>query len=113
MALRIGIDIVHIPRMAALTSIAKATALERMFHKVELTNKDPSHLAGILAVKESVFKALGKPPCWLDVTVESSASGKPAVSISPACKHASKASIVDVSISHDGDYAIAMVLLEK
>lgn len=101
----IGCDIVHIPRIIALLS--NPTALDRIFSKSELENRDPAHLAGIFAVKESVFKAIGAPPKWKDVEVASLKSGKPLATLSQAYQF----DIIDISISHDGDYAVAMVFL--
>src|SRR3989338_1275362 len=73
MTIRIGTDIVHIPKLKNL--MHNKTALERMFSHAELENPEPSHLAGILAAKESVFKALGIAPSWLEVNVSSMKEG--------------------------------------
>ncbi|MEK6960022.1 MAG: holo-ACP synthase [Nanoarchaeota archaeon] len=107
MKLQIGADIVHVPRIASLLS--NDTAVARTFKPDELRDKDPSHLAGIFAAKESVFKALGIAPSWLDVKITKSPDGKPSASISKQLGHAK---VVDISISHDGDYAVAFVILE-
>lgn len=107
MTLRIGADIVHIPRITALLSNDSAVA--RTFTRFELDDKDPSHLAGIFAAKESVFKALDIAPSWLDVEVARSSKGRPIVSLS---KRLGPAKVIDISISHDGDYAIAFVIID-
>lgn len=107
MPLRLGIDLVHIPRVQQLLS--NQTALERIFTAKELKNKDPSHLAGILALKEAVFKALDRPPSWQEVEVSSSTTGRPIVSLSPSIKNAS---VMDASVSHEGGYAVGAVIAD-
>jgi len=107
MALKIGTDMVYIPRITALLS--NDSAIARTFKQSELNDRDPSHLAGIFAAKESIFKALGVPPSWLDVEISRSPDGKPSASIS---KSLGRAEVIDISISHDGDYAIAFAVIE-
>ena len=73
-----------------------------LWPKNELKNKDES-LAGIFAAKESckkVFNDLG----WKDIEVKREKSGKPILVINKdVISH-------DLSISHDGDYALANVV---
>lgn len=107
MGLAIGVDIVHISRIKELVSIQ--TSREKLFTRKELENQDPSHLAGIVAVKESFFKAIGTAPSWKDIEVQSFPNGKPYVNLSGKFEGIKS---VDISISHDGDYAVAMVLIE-
>lgn len=106
MEIRVGTDIVHIPRVSSLLS--DETALERIFTRSELKDRDPSHLAGILAAKESVFKAMDVRPCWLDIEIGSSESGRPAARLSGKL---AGAAMIGLSISHDGDYAVAIALV--
>lgn len=106
MPLSTGIDLVYIPKIMELLS--NKTALERIFLPKELMNQDPAHLAGILAAKEALFKALNKTPVWHEVCISSSRSGKPRATIS---RSISKDKVIDLSISHDGDYAVAIVIV--
>ena len=112
---RVGVDIVHIPRIKEMLS--NITACERVFTKAELKNKEPSHLSGIFAAKEAVFKALGSAPQWLGVEVRTEENGRPKiVFLKSKIKNIVKDIEIiighcDVSISHDGDYAIAMVII--
>lgn len=99
----IGTDIVYIPRFAQ--RMRTEGFLEKAFTLEELESKEPEHLAGVLAAKEAYFKALGIiPPRFLDVEVSYLESGQPVI-ISDKN--------VSVSISHDGDYAVAVVLSEE
>ena len=101
-----GTDIVHISKIRE--KLNDDNLLKRFFHQSELTS-DPNHLAGIIAAKEAFFKALGKIPKFLDIKISYEKSGRPFIVLPPNMKLAS----CDVSISHDGDYAVAVVLLEK
>lgn len=110
MPLHIGIDLVHVPRVLQL--LESPTAAGRVFLPQELVNGDPLHMAGVLAAKEAVFKALNLAPRWHEVVISSSPSGKPRAELSPSISDASIATVIDVSISHEGDYAVAVALIE-
>lgn len=102
----LGIDMVHLPEFKKMMG---KFPLEKLFLPVELSqNTRIESLAGIFAVKEAFFKTIGKKENWLDVWVEKEASGKPKL-YSTLIKNSQKA---QVSISHAGDYAIAVVLIE-
>lgn len=103
-----GTDVVYIPRVRKF--VEKPDLLKRFFHLSELENKDVEHLAGIIAVKEAFFKALGCVPKFDEVKVEYESSGKPKI---VASSEFSQYERCDVSISHDCDYAIAVVVVER
>ncbi len=107
---RVGTDIVAIKRVASLDS----PALKKIFLADELTDTRPAHLAGLFAAKEAVFKALTLTPRWKEVSILKKRSGKPYAVISSALiKKASLPSSyeMDISISHDGEYAIACAVI--
>lgn len=107
-ALRAGADLVHIPRVTAL--LKSAEAVQRLLTPREVGDGDAAHVAGVIAAKEAVFKALGMtPPRWRDVEVHTAAHGRPTLDLSPEL--AALVQFCDVSISHDGDYAVAFVIL--
>lgn len=106
MIIRTGCDIAEIKRFSKL----EGKVISRIFFNGECRNKKPQTLAGIFAAKEScrkVFNDLG----WLDVEIKNEKGGK------PYAKFHKKKSMIscDLSISHDGNYAIAVfvALLEK
>jgi len=101
MQIKIGTDIVKIKRFKAMDN----KALNKIFHKTELSNKKPEVLAGIFAAKESCKKIFNKLN-WLDVEIIKKKSGKPDLLLNIKEKIIS----YDISISHDGDYAIASVV---
>lgn len=109
--IRTGIDIVFIPRMRKMAE--RGHALTRVFHPSEMADTSPAHLAGIFAAKEALFKALGKdgPVNFLDAEIVKNEDGKPAVKIAEGVRPVAGAAAIEVSISHDGDYAVASVVV--
>ena len=100
----IGIDLVYIPEFQQ--RLEQSGGIAAIFTSFELSqNQKLENLAGIFAAKEAFMKALGKKIDWRDVWIEKSESGKP-ILISSALSLNQTAS---VSISHDGEYAIAVV----
>lgn len=104
---RVGIDLVSIPRLTALLS--DTAFLQHAFQPVERQDSRPEHLAGILAAKEACFKAIGRQPIWLAVVVAGSCN-HPQLSLAPAIEPPGLVSL-DVSITHEGDYAVAAVVM--
>lgn len=101
----LGIDIVYLPEFEEKL---KNLSMEKVFLPHELSqNKSQESLAGIFAAKEAFFKATGGKKNWLDVWIEKNKEGKPEIK-SLTVDGNQKA---DVSISHAGDYAIAIVMI--
>jgi len=101
MSMKIGCDIVQITRVKALSPDAK----QKIFHPSEMKNAKPDTLAGIIAAKESVRKienSLG----WLDIEVRKETTGKPTIKLHKQ----TNVQTIDISISHDGEYAIASAI---
>lgn len=111
----VGTDIVRIERLSQHSSPA---FLSRTFTPRELQICDgrADSLAGRWAVKEAVMKVLGAgvgEVALTDIEVEREESGRPVVGLSGAAADFARAAGLrewQVSISHDGDYAIAMVV---
>jgi holo-[acyl-carrier protein] synthase len=108
MAVSCGIDIIYVPGIQKM--IRDETMLNKFFDAKELHKATPEHLAGLIAAKEAFFKALGMVPKFREIQVTHEPSGKPKLLVPPALHHFSSS---DVSISHDGDYAVAFVVLES
>ncbi len=102
---RIGCDLVRISRFKSMNN----STLDKLFHPREWKNKKPESLAGIFAVKESckkIFPDLG----WHDIEVKNKKDGKPILSILSI--HTTEKIIdADCTISHDGEYAISVVVI--
>ena len=79
-----------------------------VFLNIELSqNKSKENLAGIFAAKEAFFKAIGRKCDWFSIWIEKNKAGKPQLK-STLIGLSKKA---EVSISHAGEYAIAVVIL--
>lgn len=100
---KIGVDIVQISRIEK--SIKSDSFLNRVFTEREREYcKSAQSWAGIFACKEAYFKAIGtgiRLP-MTDVEILHDDRGRPYINGVSNC---------DVSISHDGEYAIAAVII--
>jgi len=101
MEVKIGCDIVDISRITTLDALSQ----QKIFHPSELKHKQPETLAGIFAAKESCKKVFPELS-WHDIEITHQRNGKPQLTINIAKKIIS----ADVSISHDGAYAMATVV---
>lgn len=104
MKVRVGSDLVYMPRFS--NSLGRTR--DKVFSPSELKSTESEHLAGIFAAKEAIIKALElKLGSWLSIEIGNKKSGKPVVKLA---KNLGKGKIVscDLSISHNGDYAIAV-----
>lgn len=100
---KIGTDIVKISRMEK--SIKNESFLRRVFTEKEIEYcKGTENYAGIFAAKEAYFKAIGTgiTAPMTSIEILHNDRGKPYLNGISNC---------DVSISHDGDYAIATVII--
>lgn len=100
---KIGTDIVKIPRIEK--SIERKSFLRDVFTPKEIEYcKNPESFAGIFAAKEAYLKAVGTGinTRLKNIEVLHDEFGKPYLSGIENC---------DLSISHDGDYAVATVIV--
>lgn len=125
--IRLGTDVVYIPRIQAAIDRFGDRFLQRVYTPAEQlhcgygkdANRRPSinQLAGRWAAKEAVAKALEtgwKGFGYTDIEIKPQPSGAPAVYL-----HRGAAAAVvtwgeiqwHLSLSHDGDYAIATAIL--
>jgi holo-[acyl-carrier protein] synthase len=124
MVFGIGSDVVQISRINSLVKRWGNRFLQRVFTKREieycLQRKDPSpHLAVRFGAKEAFLKALGvgyrEGIRWRDIEVLRQGSGRPEIHLhqqaKALCEHHSICG-VHLSMSHDGNYGLAEVLLE-
>jgi holo-[acyl-carrier protein] synthase len=118
----IGVDMVRIPRLDRWRN--KPGLLERYFHPAELAAVETkgrgrgASLAARFAAKEAFGKALGTGLVGItlkDIMVTNRSGGKPDLELSGSAERALRKSGADrihISLTHEGDYAIAMVVLE-
>jgi holo-[acyl-carrier protein] synthase len=125
MIVGIGTDIIKIERMTALFERHGKAFVNRIFTEEErteaATRKNPiEYYAGRWAAKESLSKALqcgiGRNCSWQDINIQNTPEGNPQLFlIGSAAEKASDINAVNlhVSISHEREYACAMVILES
>ena len=123
MIIGIGIDIVHVPRMERWRQ--NPGLFRRYFHPEELATANSRgkgaavSLAARFAAKEAFGKALGtglEGIVLKDIMVINRHNGKPEIIFSGTALAAfekSGANKVHLSLSHEKDSAVAMVVLEK
>ena len=106
--MRTGIDIVQISRIERLMSRYDARFLEKVFTVSEITyanrrRRPAEPLAGRFAVKEAFMKAVGRRLPWkeIEITMEGQ---RPTVAYQGDVYEG-------VSISHEREYAVAVVVL--
>ena len=110
--IKIGIDIVVIKRIEELINKFGIENL-KFLNKDELYSSKAQTIAGIFASKEAFSKALGcgigKEFSFKDISILKNKKGKPYIKI-----NSSKIKIknTDLSITHDGGFAIAAVIVE-
>jgi holo-[acyl-carrier protein] synthase len=119
----IGVDLAKIPRMRQVVERWQDRFLRRVFTEQEIAycqrRHDPiPHLAARFAAKEAVMKALGTGlrmgVTWREVEVRRERGEAPTMVLTgrtAAIARAKGASRILVSLTHDGDYAFAQVML--
>lgn len=111
MEIKIGSDILQLGKFRTAFRKNPEKFERDIFSELELQNPAIPHLAGIFAAKEAVIKALdlgaGK---WKSIEVKNTKSGKPVLNLRGALAKGNIKSC-DLSISHHGDYVIAVVAI--
>jgi holo-[acyl-carrier protein] synthase len=118
----LGTDLVAISRVESLLVRHRERFLSRVFTSIEqdecLGRARPAvHLAARVAAKEATMKALGSGwglgVGWLDVEVRSKDGTPPSLVLAGAARARAEAQGIRqtlVSLSHDGEYALAVVI---
>jgi len=119
----IGVDVVHVHRLEHWIKVPGL--LERYFHPHELeTARSRGHgmavsLAARFAAKEAFGKALGtglKDIVFKDIMVVNRHNGQPEIEVfgtALAALQKSGANKIHLSLTHEHDNAIAMIVLEQ
>ncbi len=114
----IGIDLIKINRMERLVERFGDNALQRFLSPEEITLiKHPRTAAGFWAAKEACSKALGTgigSECsFHDIFIAKTDKGAPKLSLSAHIMERFNITDLSLSITHDGDYAVAVVAIER
>lgn len=113
----IGTDIEKISRiekvLAKTPKFAEKvfTALEREY--CDSKGRPAQHYAARFCAKEAFAKALSVPLSWQEVEVANNSHGTPVLRITGETAKLLDKRGVRLSLSHAGDYAIAVVLVEE
>ena len=125
LCVRTGIDIVHIPRIARMLDQYGVRFVTRIYTPAEIDTcaGDALAFAARWAAKEAVAKLLGVGIAGLGsgpdavsfchIEVVRTQSGKPTVVLHQRARFIAQRlglSSMDVSMSHDGEYAVASVV---
>lgn len=121
----LGTDLAQVERFRRFVAEDKAALLGRLFTPGErayaFAKKDPApHLAARFAAKESCLKAFGlglrEGISWHDMEVVPDELGRPDLCLSGRAEEIAltkQVEVVHLSYSHDGEYAVATVILER
>lgn len=114
----IGIDLIKTDRMKRFLERFGDRGLQKFLSDNELLLiKNYRSAAGFWAAKEACAKALG---CGIgaecsfhDILISKTPKGAPLIDLSSRVKERFSITSLSLSITHDGDYAIAVVALQK
>jgi len=114
----IGIDLIQSSRMKRMMDRFGEKALLRFLSAEEvLLVKNHKTAAGFWAVKEACSKALGvgigRECLFEDIVISKTSRGAPVLKLSDKLIQSFNIKDTSVSITHDGEYAIAVVTIEK
>lgn len=113
----IGIDLIKLDRMKRSMERFETKFLQRFLSDDEiLLVKNHKTAAGFWAAKEACSKALGtgigKRCGFHDISISKTENGAPLLHLSDRLVQEFKITDTSLSITHDGDYAIAVVAIE-
>ncbi|NOR50277.1 MAG: holo-[acyl-carrier-protein] synthase [Desulfuromonadales bacterium] len=121
----LGTDLARVARFRTFVTENKTALLGRIFtlgeREYAFAKKDPApHLAARFAAKESCLKAFGlglrEGITWHDMEIVPDELGRPDLQLTGRAAEiaaAKQVEVVHLSYSHDGDYAVATVILER
>ncbi len=114
--MKIGTDIVEIARVERALERFGERFKSKFLTKEEIDRVGSiSTMAGLWAAKEAISKALGCGICgdltFLDITISKDSRGAPYILLSPKAQKLHQIKDSSLSISHDGGFAIAVVII--
>jgi len=112
----IGIDICVIARIEKMMNRFGSKSLEKFLSPKEmLLVKNSATAAGFWAAKEAASKAIGtgigKDCGFLDIKISKTSKGQPLLKYKKHVRKRFKIKKSSLSITHDGGYAIAVVVI--
>ncbi|MFT7879200.1 MAG: holo-ACP synthase [Sulfurimonas sp.] len=115
--MKIGTDIIQIERVEKMIEKYGIKFQERFLTESEIDeSRKVESIAGLWAAKEAIAKALG---CGIgaelsfhDIIIYKDAKGAPHFKLSPQAQARQQIKNASLSISHDGGFAISIVVIE-
>jgi holo-[acyl-carrier protein] synthase len=116
--MKIGTDIIQIPRLEKLVNRYDVKFKQRFLSEEEiLLARKIETVAGFWAAKEAISKALGcgigAQLAFHDIIITKDTKGAPSFTLTKAAQQVHKIKTSSLSISHDGGFAIAVVMIEQ
>jgi holo-[acyl-carrier protein] synthase len=114
----VGIDITLIDRIQKMYDKFGQKALSKFLSskEIRLTNNKINTIAGFWAAKEAAAKAIGtgigKDCSFHDIKIKKLTSGQPLIKYKKEIRKKYKIKNSNLSITHDGNFAIAVVVNE-
>ena len=115
--MQVGIDLVKISRIENFINRFGQKGVSRFLTKKEqlLTKQKINSIAGFWAAKEAASKALGvgitKECGFFDIKIKKTKSNKPYIKFSKKIRKKFKVKKASLSITHEKEYAVAVVIL--
>ena len=122
MIIGIWIDLVQISRFDSLIDICQEKIINTIYTEQEHSycskhKYSSQHFAATFAVKEALIKAFGRSTLRLkEIECVRNDYGKPIVQLHGSTKEMIRSygvEIIHVTITHDAEYSVAVVILEK
>jgi holo-[acyl-carrier protein] synthase len=119
--IRVGVDLVRVSRIAESLQLFGERFMRRLFTADEIAYATavpaltPERLAARFAAKEAARKALCAPDGigWRQIEVRRTPSGACDLVLHDAAARAAGTGMTAVSLSHEGDYATAVVIIQE
>ena len=116
--MKIGTDIIQINRIEKLVSKYGIKFKQRFLSKKEISMaKKVQTIAGLWAAKEAISKALGcgigSQLTFHDITISKNHLGAPSFALTEEAQKTHQVKESSLSISHDGGFAIAVVVIHQ
>lgn len=113
--MKTGIDITLINRFSNINeSFLRKTFTDNEINYINKTSNNAQTIAGLYSAKEAFLKAIKKGINnyhLKDIEINHEEDGSPFIKLYGTLQNDISYSQIDVSISHDGDYAISIVTI--